>query len=772
MSGRKLRILCIHGYRQNSRTFYQKLGSLRKSSKSLAEYIIPTAPLKVPDKLSDEDDAEFGWWFSHKTDDGSHRYNCLIETEAALDYDISLRFMQQFVSENGPFDGIVAFSQGASFASLIMNNIKGLKFVILFSGFITGQKSHRPSSMEKTENIETIHVYGLNDQVVPVQLSRRLAECYERKTIVEHEGGHFIHFRDETKSTVLTLMNISLKLLRHLSSFIPTVVLVLIPIVALPILLQGDEEWRKAIYIMIVVGSYWVTETLPLTISAFLPAILVPAFGIMTGKEVAIAYMNDVLLLLFGGMAFGSAIERSNLHQRIALKLLLIFGASSISLVTGLMISSAFLSMWINNTATTVMLLPIGREIISKLEEVRLAHEKGEINETFEMESTINLEIDEKIKKSEEIKTNVQTLSEENEKLIKGMSLGIAYASSVGGSMTLIGTGPNTILKGMLDRTYPKNDLSFFKFMMFAVPNGILIFLGTYIVIICMFCRSDLIILFKRVTRRSETEESMKDKSNNIRTVLRQKYKDLGKFKWAEIWVLIFFILVILLWLSRDPQFCPGWGTFFTYNGKSYATDSLPIIFVLVMMFIIPKENIFNKQYWKKNNRGSILTWKFVESKVPWGMLILIGGGFVISEASKKTGLTKVLADELKGLVKLGEKSALFLLIMTIGLLTELMSNSAVATLSADIMMEIAINASLHPLYFALPCIISNSMAFMFPVATPPNAIAYSMGNIRMIEMIRTGILLNILAYIFIFISAISLGEAVFHLSRLPKWMN
>ncbi|KAM6049494.1 solute carrier family 13 member 2 [Chlamydotis macqueenii] len=537
---------------------------------------------------------------------------------------------------------------------------------------------------------------------------------------------------------------------------------------------------------------FWCTEALPLAVTAFFPVLLFPLMNVMDSTTVCREYLKDTNMLFIGGLLMAIAIENWHLHKRVALRVLLITGVRPALLLMGFMIVTAFLSMWISNTATTAMMVPIGQAVLDQLHksemECSAAGQASEnINKAFELqeESTkpnSSKETEEKgnshvLTVEEDRKRNENLLEEKHKNFCKGMSLCICYSASIGGIATLTGTTPNLVLQGQVDELFPDNGniINFASWFSFAFPTMIVLLVLTWIWLQILYLGFNF-----RKNFGCTTNASAKANEKRAYGIIKEESKKLGSMKFAEIAVLILFILLVLLWFTRDPGFIPGWATvLFNKNNTSYVTDATVAIFISVLLFIIPS-NISNIDR-DKPQTGSkpkirappaLLDWKVVHQKMPWNIVFLLGGGFALAKGSEESGLSSWLGSKLTPLQQIPHPAIALLLCLLIATFTECTSNVATTTLFLPILASMAEAICLNPLYVMLPCTLSASLAFMLPVATPPNAIVFSYGQLKVIDMAKAGFVLNILGVLTITLAINTWASSLFQLHTFPSWAN
>ncbi len=461
--------------------------------------------------------------------------------------------------------------------------------------------------------------------------------------------------------------------------------------------------------VAILMAVFWMTEIIPLAVTALIPVALYPLLGIMNGKAVSSVYFNHIIFLFIGGFLMALAMEKWNLHRRMALKLLLMIGTSPARILMGFMVATAFLSMWISNTATTMMMVPILISIVVKLEEINTGKS---------------------IRKME-----------------KALLLGIAYAASIGGIATLIGTPPNPLFVKVFQIYFPNGpDISFADWMIFAFPLSVLLLIITYVYLYFNF--------FKNQSADFKTGKE----------VLQQEYQALGKITYEQKWVLFLFVALALLWLFRKPIHFGNFSTFGwseIFKNPKWITDGNIAIFIGILLFLIPT----------KNKKDFLMDWKTAE-RIPWGIILLFGGGFALAKGFKDSGLSAYIGDRLTGLQDVHPLLILLIIVATITFLTELTSNTATTQTFLPILASMAMAMKVNPLFFMIPATIAASFAFMLPVATPPNAIVFGTGKLQIKDMMKTGFWLNIFGIILLTLVAYFYMTWVFDIDLLsfPSW--
>ncbi len=459
--------------------------------------------------------------------------------------------------------------------------------------------------------------------------------------------------------------------------------------------------------VAILMAIWWMTEALPLAVTALVPLIVFPLSGVISASKISESYINSVIFLFLGGFLIAIAMERWNLHRRIALKIITLMGVSAPAILLGFMISSAFLSMWISNTATAVMMLPIALAVISKIES----------------------DIPEK----------------EAERISKALLLGIAYSCSIGGIATLVGTPPNLALIRITNIIFPDSpQISFGSWMMLAFPITLTIFITAFFTIKLLF----------RLNKKTALDKYF----------IKQEYSSLGKITYEEKAVLVVFISTVLLWIFRAELNLgiikiPGWATILNIADK--VDDSTVAMLAALSLFIIPAKN--------KSEQYSILSANSIE-QVPWSVILLFGGGFALASAFSVSGLSDFLGLQLKGITHIEILILILIISASINFLTELTSNTATTQMILPILASVALSFEVNPLLLMIPATLSASMAFMLPVGTPPNTIVFASKRLRITDMIKTGFILNISSILIITFLVYFLGSYIFELNIFPDW--
>jgi len=428
------------------------------------------------------------------------------------------------------------------------------------------------------------------------------------------------------------------------------------------------------------IAIWWITEAIPIPVTSLLPLVLFPLSGGLDLVTAGAAFGNKIIFLYLGGFLLAIAIEQWDLHRRIALYIITLFGTGPKKMVLGFMVATGFLSMWISNTATAVMMLPIGLALVQQFGEASLGSEQRRNRDNFG----------------------------------KVLMLGIAYAASIGGMGTLIGTPPNLVLAGVVSEIYGVG-IGFTAWMLFATPIAVLLLVLSWYYLV------------------NHTFDLGQVKFEGGRQSIRDQLAQLGKIGFEERTVLVVFVLTALAWICRS----------FLLNPLMPALDDTIIaIGASILLFILPTRN---------KERPTLLDWGAVK-KVPWGIMLLFGGGLAIAAAFEDSGLATWIATRLNVFHGVSLVLLLLALIALVNFLTEITSNTATTSMILPILAPIALTMGVHPFGLMFGAAMAASCAFMLPVATPPNAVVFGSGYLGMGDMIRTGFVLNILSILILFL--------------------
>ena len=427
--------------------------------------------------------------------------------------------------------------------------------------------------------------------------------------------------------------------------------------------------------VAVLMAVWWVTEAIPIPATALLPIALFPVLGVLSGSDVTHAYGNHLIYLFLGGFLIAVTMQKWNLHHRIALYTIRLVGVTPQRIVLGFMLATAFLSMWISNTAATMMMVTIAMAVTGEMEHDH-RHRSGE----FWFGSVL--------------------------------MLGIGYAASIGGVATLIGTPPNAIFAGVIEKTYGIS-ISFLDWMMFALP------LSLFMLLIVWYYLAR--VLFTRADMHLPGSKAM----------LREHIARLGPMSRQEMIVAAVFSVVALLWILRG---------FYQPQALSMVKDSTIAIAGALLLFLIPV-NLKKKEF--------LLDWKTAVT-IPWDIIVLFGGGFALAQGFSESGLTRWLAEQLTVLQGFNSILIIAAVVLLVVFLTEVTSNTATASLLLPVMGALATAIDMNPLGLMVAAVVAASFAFMLPVATPPNAIVFSSRYISIAQMAAAGFRLNLIGVLVI----------------------
>lgn len=586
------------------------------------------------------------------------------------------------------------------------------------------------------------------------------------------------------------------------------------PFLLLPLALSTKEA--ACAYVIALMAIYWCTEVLPLAVTALLPTILFPILGIMESKDVCVQYLKDTNFLFVGGLMVAVAVEHWDLHKRIALRVLLLVGVRPALLMLGFMLVTAFLSMWISNTATTAMMVPIVQAVLDQLHSRAKSQNQTRTRSGSEIHqdqpgtrpgseihqdqprsrpgSEIHQDQMEKTKCIAQTSTDqTQTVlvlvdgpcsleleeltdEEERTKMSKGLLLCVCYAASIGGIATLTGTGPNLVLVGQMSQLFPENGevINFASWFAFAFPTMILTLTLAWLWLQFLYVGFNVRRTWGCGSVRSEKEQAAYG-------VIQNQYRSLGPVSYAQASVLLLFSLMVVLWFTREPSFMNGWASQLFNSNKEYVTDATVALFVAVLLFVLPSEPPTYLCFWRTAHSDSqvrsgpappLLTWQVTQKKMPWNIVLLLGGGFALAKGSEESGLSRWLGEQMMPLQSIPPWAVAMVICLLIATFTECASNVATATLFLPILASMSQSMSINPLYTMIPCTLSASFAFMLPVATPPNAIVFSYGYLKVSDMAKTGVVMNLIGICCISLAINSWGQALFNLHTFPSWAN
>ncbi|WP_298177828.1 SLC13 family permease [Saccharomonospora sp.] len=472
-------------------------------------------------------------------------------------------------------------------------------------------------------------------------------------------------------------------------------VLAVVAFLLLPDSLSTDGKITAAVAALMAV--WWVTEALPLAATALLPLVLFPFLGVNDIGDAAAPYADDVIFLFMGGFMIALAMQRWNLHKRIALRTVLMVGTKPVLLVAGFMIATGFISMWVSNTATAMMMMPIGLSVLGLVS--RLGDGKGDAN------------------------------------FATALMLGIAYAASIGSLATIIGTPPNTLLVGYLEENFDIT-IGFGEWMLFGLPIAVVFLVLAWVVLTQLVFRPRLKSL------------------PGGRELIREQLDDLGSMSRGEVNALIVFVLAALSWVTI-PTLASIDAVASAAPWLDGISDAGIAIAAALLLFILPVDR----------RRGvRTLDWDTAKG-LPWGILLLFGGGLSLSSHFTETGLSEWIGEQVGGLSALPAIVLVAIVVLLVLLLTELTSNTATAAAFLPILGGVAVGLGYGPMVLAVPAALAATSAFMLPVGTPPNAIVFGTGHVTIGQMVKGGVWLNVAGLVIVTLGSYTLGAWVLGLA-------
>jgi len=434
-----------------------------------------------------------------------------------------------------------------------------------------------------------------------------------------------------------------------------------------------NPEANAVLASTIWIAIWWITEAIPIAVTALLPIVLFPLTGGLGLSETTASFGHKYVFLYVGGFILAIAIQKWNLHKRIALNIINLIGTNVVNIILGFMVATAFMSMWISNTATAVMMLPIAMAIVTQLRD------------------------------------NPDTIENENQTFGKAIMLGIAYSASIGGVATLIGTPPNLVLAGVVEESFGY-EITFSQWFKFGFPISVVL------LFLCWKYLTSFAFKFKQKAFPGGRAE------------ISKQLNTLGQISYEEKLVAIVFALTAFAWVTRD------------YILKLIVPaidDTIIAMISAVIFFLLPT----------KNKERRLLNWEEAV-KLPWGILLLFGGGMALAAGFKDSGLALWIATQMTLLDGVSLFLLVFILITSVNFLTEITSNLATTAMLLPVLYPMAMTIDVHPFILMVSATVAASCAFMLPVATPPNAVVFGSGYLRIPDMVRVGIWMNLISII------------------------
>uniref|UniRef100_A0A8B9EF21 Solute carrier family 13 member 1 n=1 Tax=Anser cygnoides TaxID=8845 RepID=A0A8B9EF21_ANSCY len=547
---------------------------------------------------------------------------------------------------------------------------------------------------------------------------------------------------------------------------------------------EGDHPPVPALeaecaYTLFVVAIFWLTEALPLAVSALLPAFMFPLFGIMESKEVASAYFKDFHLLLMGVICLATSIEKWNFHKRVALRMVMLVGVNPAWLTLGFMVSCSFLSMWLSNTSAAAMVMPIVEAVAQQIaaaeaeaDALEMSYSNGSTNLALELDGRhTNTAGEEKTRgwlvQPSKMKSEKKYDYREDKYsgIFKVMCLCIAYSATIGGLTTITGTSTNLIFAEHFNTRYPDcKCINFGSWFILSIPITVVILVLSWVWLQWLFLGFDFKSMFKCGKKKTAREEASAK-------VIQEEYKKLGPMSYPEIVTLVLFILMTLLWFTREPGFIPGWSSLFP-KYKGYATDSTTALVIGLLFFIIPAKTLSRTSNGESTAYGyaPLITWKEFQSCMPWEIAILVGGGFALADGCEVSKLSDWVASKLTPLGSLPLWLVILISCLIVTSVTEVASNPATITIFLPILSPLAEAIHVNPLFILIPATLCTSFAFLLPVANPANAIVFSYGHLTVMDMVKAGLGINIIGVAVVMLGIMTWIVPIFDLYTYPSW--
>ncbi|XP_045144855.1 solute carrier family 13 member 4 [Echinops telfairi] len=593
-------------------------------------------------------------------------------------------------------------------------------------------------------------------------------------------------------------------LLRGLLGARNLLLVILVPLLLLPLPTLHPSSEASCAYVLIVTAVYWVSEAVPLGAAALVPAFLYPFFGVLRASE-------------------------WNLHKRIALRMVIMAGAKPGMLLLCFMCCTTLLSMWLSNTSTTAMVMPIVEAVLQELVSAE-EEQPGTSGSSPEDAEPINPGLDgstppaplELIFVNEETPTadfslmqnknlnGVSTIARpsqtanapdkkqlsfqekplvptgsprsqersrkyrsQNDRMVcKCLSLGISYAATIGGLTTIIGTSTSLIFLEHFNNQYPAAEVvNFGTWFLFSFPISLLMLVVSWFWMHWLFLGCN----FKETCSLSKKKKTRREELSERR--IRAEYEKLGDLSYPEMVTGFFFVLMTVLWFTREPGFVPGWDSFF--EKKGYRTDATVSVFLGFLLFLIPAQKpCFGKKAGDEDPqepwKGSepIITWKDFQKTMPWEIVILVGGGYALASGSKSSGLSSWIGHQMLSLSSLPPWAVTLLACILVSIVTEFVSNPATITIFLPILCSLSETLHINPLYTLIPVTMCISFAVMLPVGNPPNAIVFSYGHCQIKDMVKAGLGINVIGLVIVMVAINTWGVSLFDLDTFPAWAS
>uniref|UniRef100_A0A1I8ALT0 Solute carrier family 13 member 1 n=1 Tax=Steinernema glaseri TaxID=37863 RepID=A0A1I8ALT0_9BILA len=554
----------------------------------------------------------------------------------------------------------------------------------------------------------------------------------------------------------------------------------------------SNSQEAKCAYVVLVMGLFWMTEILPLAVTALLPVIMYPLLGVVTAKKISTEYLSDANFIFFGSLVMAVGVENSNLHERIALRILVSSGSNPrwYFLFPGPLIHLLQAHVRIPSGYVPALHVDlqhchdrydgayrhgghrgIRRDSLSKVRPFfTISYSAHPFFHLYEKDIlSLYRNLDYGCSNAPRANRNQvvdceralsgsscsSTTSEEDKNVYKAMLLSICYSASIGGTGTLIGTGPNIVLSDDLNKMYGgMTEVTFISWIWFAFPQ---------LVISIIFCWLWLQFLFIGFRRRLQN-----DKDEAVHEMLRKKYDNLGRMRFNEKLIAIVFFGLVLLWFFRQPKIFPGWGQLFS---EGYVTDGTSAMLAAISLFVLPAQNPF-RSLKDQTELKTLMDWDVMKKRFSWSTLLLLGGGYAMAAGVRESGLSDWIGEQMKSITTLPEWVFVLISCAMITALTEFSSNVATASIFLPLLSTIARQNRTNPLLYMLPATLSCSYSFMLPAGTPPNAIVFGSRMLKVVDMAKAGVVLNLFSLVMTVLFTHTYGYWLFDLGKYPTWVN
>lgn len=501
---------------------------------------------------------------------------------------------------------------------------------------------------------------------------------------------------------------------------------------------------------LVWMATWWILEPVPIAITSLLPLVLFPFFEIMDSDAVATEYMNDTVVLMLGTFILALGINKYNLHKRMALKILLLIGGEEMNprlVLLGFIGGPAFVSMWMANTSAAAMMIPMATGLLHNLvPEHHVERSKSLKSILLEEGQQGSFKDDDDGAKADREADAVA--KEAIRKYSQGVIIGVTYGVGLGGMGTLIGCGPNLVLPGIYSARFPDApEVTFLVWMKFAMPLVIVWLVLIWFYLSWKFCPKSAIPVIQASLNRNMVVRS---------------YQELGDISFPEVFILVEFFTIVILWVTRSFGQTPGWGVIF----NNFPNDGTVAIAAAILLFVVPN--------YKKSGE-MIMNWKTCKD-ISWSVILLLGGGFALSKGIKQSGVSTWIGINMEWFEDLPYYLLVPVLATILSVITEFSSNAATATLFLPIFAEVALSINVHPLLLMIATTFASNYAFILPSGTPPNAIAIGTGYVNVTDMAMPGLFMHAVGIVLLAVISPTLGNWIFGLnasaSSLPYFSS